>query len=193
MNEFGCNKTGRRRSRGLRFQVSPSSQLASQFPPPRSSSQSTCSPPSPLSSSSPPALSLRRLTPQFRPRESFFRARRDDQCLLNSLASLSQYVGHRMRDHVALVLWNPPSLRHLNKYPFPVILRDLRSCSFSILAYFSRLYAIPGGQVGGTPLENIVTTSTSPYPWLVNLGEGMSQLIGTRLYVYILTDCRSQQ
>jgi hypothetical protein len=32
--------------------------------------------------------------------------------------------------------------------------------------------AIPGGQVGSTPFEEIVTTSNSPYAWLCNLAQG---------------------
>ena len=34
-------------------------------------------------------------------------------------------------------------------------------------------YVIPGGQPGSTVLEDIVTTSSSPYAWLCNLSEGI--------------------
>ncbi|KAF9506261.1 hypothetical protein BS47DRAFT_1305543, partial [Hydnum rufescens UP504] len=33
----------------------------------------------------------------------------------------------------------------------------------------SFFYVIPGGQVGAAPIEDIVTTSSSPYAWLCNL------------------------
>jgi len=71
------------------------------------------------------------------------------------------------------------TLAHAQNQPDPYINTPnaVTQCAVTALTFGGThppwvISAIPGGQPGSSPIEDIVTTSVSPYSWLCNLAQG---------------------